>query len=156
MQKPNAFIHMTLWGFVGGAILGAIYAVSLTFIDSFIRRVFSFFEALSAGAFYGGFAGLVLGAFCGVILWAGLHHLQPPIDKNLLLTYQKRVSWAFAIITFVGMFIVSPVFLLGAANDLFIIVPPIVAGFGAFTVTRRYFTKLATYSEKGKRKPKVA
>ena len=164
MRKPNPFLHMTLWGLGGGVALGILYGVSLLLFTALSEGMPAnfgeFFGVLGFGAYFGamfgGVPGLILGVIDGVILWALLRTLPEQFNVDDLLAHQKRAQWAIAIVTFVGIYIVAAVFLSGIMSIVLVGVPSLIAAFAAFTVTRRYFTRLAPLAEKGKRKAKEA
>lgn len=165
MRKPNPFLHMTLWGLGGGVALGILYGVSLLLFTALADSgmpadLGEFFGALGFGAYFGaifgGVPGLILGIVDGAILWALLRNLPEQFTIDDLVAHQKRAQWAIAIVTFIGIYIVAAFFLSGMMSIIFVGVPSLIAAFAAFTVTRRYFVRLAKFAEKGKRKAKEA
>lgn len=162
MKKPNAFVHMFFWGIVSGVALGALFSVAIVLYAFVIDPYPSSYRLLNDvigvgyfGAVVGAVAGTALGFFNGIGLWAAMRTVQLPISLEQLLRLQKRTPRVLAAFTFFGMFFVSPTSLLVFINPLAALVPPIVAAFTAYVVSRRYFVRLAKVSQKPKAKAKA-
>lgn len=138
MRKPNAIIHMALWGTAGGI------ATALLYLFLLLLMLNASFEApgiFVLASLYGGVPGAVLGVIDGLIIRSVLNSAE--IDD---LYYVRKKSQArIGLVTFFGM-----LFFMGIAISpmLFIyiyvsFVPPILAMVMAVYACKRYFMRVA-------------
>jgi len=115
MKRPNAILHMILWGIGSGVLLGASYAVIFALLISlgsmgsgFDALVFGEFVALTGfgvffGALYGAPLGLVLGILTGFALREKLNRgFELPLTDESLLALRKSMDITIAAVAFFG------------------------------------------------------
>lgn len=172
-RRPLALGHMWLWGTFGGALLGALYAGGLILLVAFadggfggtimnpiemlVAVAYGFMGFGIFGAIFGGIPGFILGFVDGVILMLLVRDVEPDSTRDELLKLQKRAVLIIAPVTFVGCYVVGFMFFFGEimAAMFFVVLPSIIAAAMARVVVRRYFVKLATYTEMPQRKAKA-
>lgn len=138
MQKPNAVIHMALWGTAGGIATAFVYL--LLFIGIF-RASFELWHIFVLASLYGGVPGVVLGVIDGMLI----RSIMADENKSDLDLKRKQAQTKVAFTTFIGM-----LFFLGLAVSpmLFIyiyasFIPPILAMAMAVYASKRYFRRVA-------------
>lgn len=138
MRRPNAIIHMALWGTAGGIVTALVYLLLLVLG---FGAEFEWWNIFVLASLYGGVPGVVLGVIDGILI-------QRVLDNESLedlIAKRKNAQTRVATTTFLGM-----LFFLGVAISpmLFIyiyvsFIPPILAMVTAVYATKRYFRRVA-------------
>lgn len=136
MQKPNAFIHMILWGFITGTISG--FAYPLLMVSFGID--FAWESLLMMAVLYGALPGLVMGAICGGMIHYFLRDIEEEtFDKQAEKSRKWVAAFAFFGTTIFMMAAFSPK-IFGDVMPSTVI--PIVTAIVAALTTEAYLGKL--------------
>lgn len=138
MRKPNALIHMALWGTTGGIGTASLYLIVL--IVAF-GASFDLWHLFVLAALYGGVPGAVLGVMDGLIVQAVLNDesISELDDKRKVAQTRVATLTFFGMLLFLGLAISPMLFIYIYAS----LVPPIIAMSAAVYATKRYFLRVA-------------
>ena len=160
MNRQNVIAHMTLWGLVSGALLGAGYALLLGLVVSLANMSYVGYPPnileLLPGILFMIFYGVMLGSVAGLPLGIANGLLMGLVkqSRHLTLRRKKQISYGInlllvlAVVFFLSdgfRYLYSDWFLIGA--------PSIVAGGASLLATDRHFAHLNPRKAKGKRIP---
>jgi len=166
MKRPNAILHMILWGIGSGVLLGASYAVIFALLISlgsmgsgFDALVFGEFVALTGfgvffGALYGAPLGLVLGILTGFALREKLNRgFELPLTDESLLALRKSMDITIAAVAFFGTAVGLGLFF-GLFDFFLVLIPAVISAGAATFAARRYLWRIT--QRKIKRKHEMA
>jgi hypothetical protein len=137
----KAVRHMTLWGFLGGAGLGAAYGTALAPVYGTIY-----------GALFGGIVGLPLGIIDGLVIGLVTYtYFYPLTDAD---QYRRTLTFISAPLTAVGAY-VGFLWLLNTSFGfaVILVLPALIAGAAAHYASRR-FARWYTENKREYEKPK--
>ncbi len=155
INRQNIIAHMTLWGLLSGALLGASYVVLLSVMSAFSPPIYSYglTELLMSllllmfyGFLFGGGAGLIMGIANGLLM--GL------VKQSRHLTLQRKKHISYGINLLVVLVVVA--FLSDGFRyvDWFLVGAPALVAIGAsLLATERHFAHLDPRKPKEKRLP---
>jgi hypothetical protein len=129
MKRPNAIIHMALWGGVTGWLTAALMLLTLNIIEVGGNDIFT------ASALFGGISGMFMGFISGIIIHWMLDNSRKEGFEALRSDTESMVS-SFA---FIGMIIMLFSFRIPLGiSFLYVTIIPIMLMLG----TARYFIKI--------------
>lgn len=147
MQKPNALIHMTLWGLISGTISG--FAYPLLMISFGID--FAWESIVKMAITYGTLPGLVMGAIFGAVI----HYLLRDTDEDSFEAQAvKSRKWVAGLAFFGTSFFMMAAFspkIFGDVTPSTVI--PIVTAIVAAIATETYIGKVEKNSLSSTDKP---
>lgn len=151
-KRPNPLWHMMTWGLSSGFILALSYIIILIdFFDGELGDLFSFLPLiLWLAVVFGGVPGVVMGFFLGLALWGMLRNSPMPFTKTDMNRKRPAVyGIIFSITLFPSLIITSLIIdldFLGSDFDVFLWIPPFIAGIAATYVAHRYMYTLCLSS----------
>jgi hypothetical protein len=152
MRKPNAILHMLLWGAGSGIILALLYIGFIAGLGgASIAEMLSFVVTTAGLAFVlGGGAGAILGLVDGIVLWLVMRNVPMPFTRRDMLAIRYRVYAAIGLTTSIGGFLLTS---LAFGTSWFYYVgfllffPPLIAGIASAYAAHRYLFRLRLWSE---------
>jgi hypothetical protein len=138
MRKPNAIIHMALWGTAGGIATALVY---LSLLITVFGADFELWRIFVLASLYGGVPGVVLGVIDGMIVQATMNdNSRRDLDLK-----RKTAETKVGLITFFGMLLflgiaISPMLFIYLYVSF---IPALFAMATAAYATKRYFMRVA-------------
>jgi hypothetical protein len=158
MRKPNAILHMTVYGLIYGFLLAMVYVwgvVMITGMGWLFRNQTDFFHMVLYTPFvWGALPGAVFGFIGGWILWFLTWNIQLPFIEKEMAARQQVASWVIGGLACLGMGVVLTQLNMGSMA-CFLIPPPLIAAVTAAYAIDRYFLKLHAWGNIGKMKNKA-
>jgi hypothetical protein len=157
MQKPNAILHMTVYGLIFGFLLAMLYiwGVLMIFGMGWLFENWSdFFSIVLYTPFlWGALPGAAFGFIGGLLLWFLTRNMPIPFSDKEMAVRQRVASYGAGGLVFLGMvFVLTQV---GLATTCLILPPPVIAAVAATYGVDRYFIKLRAWGSVGKAKNKA-